>query len=407
METTVFVYLDGCKYGTVDDHSAPFLFRMAREGLYRKSQAVPGFCERSAMLTGMYPETSGHLAKYRLDPSKSPFKWTRGMGFLTLVDKDPLKAALRYGIRTITRLRYGYVDPDPHYIPLRILHMFDIVDNKYQIEKELEGLPNLFSSCLQHGKNVAYFFPLFPFSTSDARIFNGLCKLLKSEERCDLIMAHFIDLDATGHKYGAESAQYRKNLSIVDRRLEYLYGLLSKKYSSVNLIIVSDHGMKKVLGGVNLLGSMRDRLSCKLGRDYIFFLDSTVARFWILNQRSHAPVASLLSSIPHGHVVGKREMSERRFLQNNRSYGDMMFWLDPGYVFCPDFFMRSESGLPVGMHGYLEEDEDLFGIFIMNLSRHFERGAQIDPVSLVDVFPTVLKILNLPVPTTCEGRSVI
>lgn len=404
METTLLVLLDACKYDSINEKYSPFLYKLSREGTFKKSSSVPGFCQRTPMLTGLYPRTSGHLMKYKLDPTNSPFRWVKNLRVIRILEKT-FPFLTRHTIRFLTKRMRGYVDPDPNYIPLNILHLFDVVDNKYPIEKELESLPNVFSLCRRHGKSYLYLFPTFPYSRSDVRLFKSLLTLLKAKDSYDFIMIHPASLDAVGHKYGSDSVEYKRTLFWLDYNLERVYKSLLAHYRSVNALVVSDHGMKRVLGSIDLGQILNQCVSAKCGKDYILFLDSTVGRIWISNPNITNDIVNVLSLIEHGHIVTTAEKIQLGIDPDDRSYGDLLFWLDPSYVISPNFFSISRT-LPKGMHGYLEKDDDLYGIFILNTGDLVESISE-NSISLVDVFPTVISLLDLPVPKTCEGKNVI
>ena len=85
------------------------------------------------------------------------------------------------------------------------------------------------------------------------------------------------------------------------------------------------------------------------------------------------------------------EMPDNRF-------GDLVFYLDLGSAFSPTSFGFGKK--EISLHGYLPCYPDLDGIFVANRSIATEA-----PVELVDILPSLLSLLGLPIPTHVEGRD--
>jgi hypothetical protein len=56
------------------------------------------------------------------------------------------------------------------------------------------------------------------------------------------------------------------------------------------------------------------------------------------------------------------------------------------------------------MHGYAPEDADMQGIFLA-LGRGVPPGSHPDAVRMIDVAPTVAKLLGIAPPRDAEGRA--
>ena len=79
---------------------------------------------------------------------------------------------------------------------------------------------------------------------------------------------------------------------------------------------------------------------------------------------------------------------------------------DAGTLILPNYFQGSEP--VIGMHGYLPDVPDNQAAYLV-VDRDRPAGDIVDPVprQMVDVFPTLLDLLRLPVPSSCEGRSLL
>jgi predicted AlkP superfamily phosphohydrolase/phosphomutase len=55
------------------------------------------------------------------------------------------------------------------------------------------------------------------------------------------------------------------------------------------------------------------------------------------------------------------------------------------------------------MHGYTEKVPELAGIFVMKF--HNTRKKKIQNMKLYDIAPTILKAMNIEIPTIWDGKS--
>jgi hypothetical protein len=58
--------------------------------------------------------------------------------------------------------------------------------------------------------------------------------------------------------------------------------------------------------------------------------------------------------------------------------------------------------LPVGAHDWVPEFTDMHGIFLASGPR-LAAGTRIDSVSVVDVYPLMMEILQIPIVTPVDG----
>jgi bisphosphoglycerate-independent phosphoglycerate mutase (AlkP superfamily) len=71
-------------------------------------------------------------------------------------------------------------------------------------------------------------------------------------------------------------------------------------------------------------------------------------------------------------------------------------------MFSPDFFHRSSKLL--GMHSYLENTFDNPVISLQSKNDYQIKNKNIE---FVDIMPTVLHSMELPVPSSCQGKILI
>ena len=79
----------------------------------------------------------------------------------------------------------------------------------------------------------------------------------------------------------------------------------------------------------------------------------------------------------------------------------MLIAAKPGCQFYPDFFRKDKNAL--AMHGYAVKNRDLDGIFIVN-GPNIKKGVMTG-ASLVDIVPTILKIISVKSSEKYDGKA--
>ena len=97
---------------------------------------------------------------------------------------------------------------------------------------------------------------------------------------------------------------------------------------------------------------------------------------------------------------------KRRRIPLDRRWGDRMLAAESGVMFWPDYFHVRDSTI-VGMHGYLDKSEESHGLALLASSNGHTGRRKLGLRPLVDVFPTLCDLLDVPVPTGQEGTSLL
>jgi hypothetical protein len=134
-------------------------------------------------------------------------------------------------------------------------------------------------------------------------------------------------------------------------------------------------------------------------------LDSTTARFWFKEDNAKRKIAAMLEGLNGGKIMSKENLKICKANFNHTKYGELIWIADGGILILPNFW---QGNSPVrGMHGYLPKVEDNCAAFML-LSPTIDRMIQLEePCEMVDIFPTILDLLNLPTPESNEGISVL
>jgi predicted AlkP superfamily pyrophosphatase or phosphodiesterase len=212
-----------------------------------------------------------------------------------------------------------------------------------------------------------------------------------------LVVSWFRGADRAGHHHGPESPQARRALAEQNAALVRLIEGLDTRgaWPGTTLLVLSDHGMVRAGRWVDLDAALRRKgvaadvlggggsvlLSLREGADLEAALD--VARGLGLQAfpRDEAPPGLRL-----GHL----------------RFGDALVLAQAGTAIA-----RGEDGKPAmrGAHGYRPEMDEMGALFVA-AGRGADPGAHLGELRALDVAPTVLALLGLPVPGWMEGRPI-
>lgn len=270
--------------------------------------------------------------------------------------------------------------------------------NRYYIPREISGLFKSveydFGSPFYHEKLHSLFQIL---DQNNVRFHFLTCKKveemasLKLED--DLNIVFLDEFDALGHKYGPHSSIVKRRILKLLNELE----IMRNAQKNVSLIMFSDHGMQEVQQRFDVLKKLElvESSGFELGKDYMVFLDATMARFWVRSQGGQQAIFSALSDAP-GHILSTREIENYNIPVNDR-FGNLIFLADPGVEVFPNFFHPFFAGYVRGLHGYAPEIYSSYGIFAATHELNCKE------FSLLDISPTLVKHLGLRAPREWKG----
>ncbi len=404
-KTTVFIIVDAGRSDYVRPDSMPFVHGLAQTSLQSAFNSPPGFAQRTVLFSGRYPDTSGNFSAFKFDPEASPFAWVKRMGPVgNLVKPRKIMFPARKGIDKITKWVSGAYHTDPAWIPPRYLPFFRPCEDMQPLyEPGALGAPSIFDLCRDNGLKFRYL--AHPVSGNDADVYTMLTKDLEAKADYNLYVAQFSVTDAKGHTHGPFSeAMQTKFLRDLDKKLEAIHKKLSENYDEWDLFLCGDHGMAPVHTEVNVLKELK-KADAEPAKDYVVFVNSTLAVLWYLTDRGREAVEAVLPSVQGTHVV---DDDERRALRipTDKAWGDRMLAAEPGVMFWPDYFHVRDSKI-VGMHGYLDKREETLGLGVLASSNGHTPALSVGKRSLVDVFPTLCDLIGVKIPASQEGQSLL
>ena len=336
----------------------------------------PGF--QASIWTSSYPEEHGYWAQWSLKLPYQQFptslnyhKWianfflTRGiqeiywrMGSTRHLHADVPPAIQRVFQWTLLDFR----KPFKHNDPISIFSLFDTVGARYHYEhfETIEG-----------------------FSKAASEI----------DVDMDAVFYSLGEFDALGHRFGPTSE------IILKRILKFLDVVESIGKKTHILFVFSDHGIFPVRKYVDILSRLK-RLNLELGKDFLVFLDATMARLWFFSEASRERIVRSLSRLSCGRFLDERDIKKDGLRFKTNLYGDAIFLLEPSAIVYPSFWLPILKNRLKGAHGYAPDEENSLALFASSISISKEF------CTMFDISPTILSELGIKSPRHWKGKKL-
>lgn len=397
---TILFQIDALRYDYVDKHQPPFLSQLAEDGVTGNLVPTFGFEPDAAYTAGLFPDQCDGGAQFWFDSRNSPFKVFRhfqdtGFAAPRVVDKITRKLflkAIRAYCKAPTLSLAG--------VPYHMLSNFSFPMQYEMDHPKFCATDSIYD--LLRNEQKEWLFHCNPGHKVDI---SDVVKRAKEDLHEPKQFAFFLigNLDRIGHKYGPNSPELSNELSIVDRGIKEVVNCALSRFDEVSLVIIGDHGMVEVTKTLDIKGIFKG-LKSKFGKDYIYFLDSTMVRFKIFTQEARNEIKEALLDVKDGHMLDEDEIGRYHLNYGHTKFGDIIFVVDPGVLVFPSYY---DTRTPVkGMHGYLPENTEQQSYFLLN-SPKIETPEKIStPVDMRRIFPTVLKMLELK-HTYADSKSIV
>ncbi|MFC1944522.1 alkaline phosphatase family protein [Chloroflexota bacterium] len=373
---TLVLWLDAFRKDYLTEKDTPFLFSLAKRFGVGILKPVFGYSSIGASFyTGLYPERHDQLTVYRY--GKQPIRdWPLRY----------LPANLGSLYFNLHRYLRGHDNPVP-LVPYRYLKHFSISLKAYYHHPNALPVRTIFDTLRDSGVGFAvYNWPVLA-SDSTTRLTlrtksndkdRTATFLHQSKQEGRVYFMHLWDLDKYGHIYGPGTPELTCKICEQDDLVRQLVGQFSLEED--NILVWSDHGMLNVEMTLDLESKLPP-----FSVGYLYFLDSTLARFWFFDDRKKEEVMAILKGIEHGHVLSEEEKRQFHINLAHNENGEEIFLADPGVMLLPNFFQKH----PVkGMHGYDLSQIDECGIFLAN--RLLQSKGE-----TVDLMPTIMDMLGI------------
>lgn len=360
---TVVVSLDGYRWDYPQWYDTPFIDFMASRGV--SSGLIPAYPSKTfpnhyTIATGLYPDHHGIVANEFYDPGTH--------GIFSLGRTEQKTNPVFYGGEPIwnTARRQG-----------KRVAVFYWPGSDVKVNGRY---PDRF---LMYDKK--------PRLSLSGRLEGALQELQRPEKkRPDLIMAYLEQPDANGHTYGPQHKKTREAVLTADSLLQSFYkGIRTLPHAdSVNLIVLSDHGMAWV--------AQRNSIGIRhlLKPEWVTMVSGTVPCNIYTRTGYTDSVYHALKHLDHARVWRKQDIPSYLHYGSNARVGDIVVSPDIGYVIYDGAVTAG------GTHGYdptLQEMHAVFRAIGPDFKHiglpHFEN---------VNIYPLLCKLLGI-VPARNDG----
>lgn len=202
---------------------------------------------------------------------------------------------------------------------------------------------------------------------------------------------YFEHPDSAGHAHGPNSAEVRESLRDVDAGLARLVeGLRARDLlGSVNLVLVSDHGMAEVLPGHAV--AIEDMVTVEEAR-----VTSTGQVIGVVpNAGFEAQVErKLLGAHAQYDCWRKGEMPARWKFGSHPRVPPIVCQMHLGWDAVPRAGMARREGMTRGSHGYDPATPEMRAMFIAH-GPAFRSGVRLDGFDNVDLYPMLARLLGV------------
>ena len=206
---------------------------------------------------------------------------------------------------------------------------------------------------------------------------------LPPAERPHLVLLYFSDVDDTTHLYGPDgpkTAAAVRSMDTVLRQLRDSLGALPFA-DSVNIVLVSDHGMAQVPAGhVIRVAELLVRGGVDTTHMEVSDNGPTISLWFNGDTARLARARAVLDAgLAHAHAYLRADTPLRWHVRDNVRAGDLLAVADEGYILQ---WRATDKAPSTGAHGYDPALPDMQGIFLA-------AGPNVKPLGLIPAFENV------------------
>jgi len=225
--------------------------------------------------------------------------------------------------------------------------------------------------------------------TEDERVDQVLAWLdLDFDERPAFVSLYFSTIDRVGHNHGPDSPRIGRAVARVDTILGRLVeGLRQRRLlSSIDILIVSDHGMASTSSTRTIV------LSDYLDLSKVQIDDrNPVASIRPLVGDSEWIYLALKGAHPHLEVYRKGGLPQRLHFGSHRRVAPILALADDGWTILKTPSQREFAG---GSHGFDNRYPSMQGLFIAH-GPSFRQGLVVEPFENIHLYALMTAILEL------------
>lgn len=348
------IALDGFRHDSLE--RAPALVELAREGA-RAERMIPVFPSTTfpnfhSMATGLRPRGHGLAGMQFIDPptgrrfdymkNAREASWYGGVPFWQIAEDAGIRTAAFFWVATEAGVNGRF--------PTDFRNYDSAVSHEERIQTAVDWLKQGFG----------------------------------------LVMVYFSDVDSAGHRHGPDSPEVAAAIAKVNESVKQLAQFSLMARPDLNILIVSDHGMSRVEGVVDL-SAEAGFTGCRSANEGPF-------------TRIYCRDKSRVDAIEE--QLKRSRKASLTFRRGEGREGDLLIL--PTRPLITNVSVPGDDAPTVpplkGMHGYdPESNPEMHGILI-GYGPAFRAGAKIAAARNEDVFAAVLKALGLPTPNGVDAQ---
>ena len=369
----VLISFDGFRHDYLDRYR-PAAFEAVTARGVRAAALIPSFPTKTfpnhyTLATGLYPGHHGIAANAFHDPVRRA--WYRGGDSIAVRDAswyggEPIwVTAERNGVRSAAYFWPGSEAAIGGVRPSRFVPYDGTVPNAQRVD------------------DVAGWLRLSP------------------DVRPHLVLLYFSDVDDTTHRHGPDAPNTARAVASVDRALQRLLDSIavSPLRDSVNVVLVSDHGMTGTPATQVIVISDLLRRAGVDTTGVLFGDNGPAMSLWFGADSARMHRARAALAVPHMVSYLRRDAPARWHLRDNPRMGDLLVVGEVGYTLKWNGTDRDPSA---GSHGYDPALADMQGIFLA-AGPGVRRGSRIPAFENVQVYAFVAALLRLEHRAAVDG----
>jgi type I phosphodiesterase/nucleotide pyrophosphatase len=163
-----------------------------------------------------------------------------------------------------------------------------------------------------------------------------------------VLFLYLSGLDHYLHFHVHDTEGVNAQLDWYERGLREVWQAARSVRDDVRMLIFSDHGMTPIRWTYEIGRDVRE-LGLRVPDDYLPAYDSTMARFWVWNDRARARLETFLEDHPCGSLLSPGELQRLGVWFDDGRYYHLLFLARPGLLFSPSDMGHIRFA---GMHGY-------------------------------------------------------
>lgn len=238
---------------------------------------------------------------------------------------------------------------------------------------------------------------------NEARIDTVLKWMTRGQDPVDFGTLYFSFVDSQGHRYGPDSEEVIEAIKQADELVGYLMEKLESN-KSINLMIVSDHGM------IEVSPSRKVTLDNYIDVNDIEIISYSPALMFNVEGEGEIEIfESLKKNEENFKVYLKENIPDRYHLKNNSRVPEILMVADEGYTInTKQFFESRGSDYPSGgAHGFDNANPKMDAIFVA-YGPAFKKEVKLDRFENIHLYEVMAKILNIePAPNDGDIDAVI